>query len=54
MGKKNPHLEVYEKKTCLSDGIRRSKSTRCSECWMDLHETARFCVKCGAWFEDKK
>lgn len=26
----------------------------CSACGQDLHKTARFCVKCGAWFLEEK
>jgi hypothetical protein len=58
MGKKVPYLKVEER---CEGGLRKMgtprptyKVTVCSECERELHETAKFCVECGAWFAEKR
>lgn len=53
---KGPHLiiEEFRRKNKRSMGYTEWNDTVCSECHQSLHETARFCVHCGAWFGDNK
>jgi hypothetical protein len=50
-----PHLvkEEYRRKNKRAMGYMEWSETVCSECHLRLHETAKFCVHCGATFEEK-
>jgi len=47
-----PHLivESFRRKNKMAMGYHDWSDTVCSECHQRLHETAKFCVHCGATF----